>query len=281
MSLSTTPRLLALGLLGLALVTSSLPLALANRIEPAPGQQVAPPTLPQAAPAPVAGWQQGWHPDMPTLPQSALQLSSDSGSQRLPQGTLLKLKFLTQLHSSLSQTGEPFTAVLTDDVLGSYGKLLLPKGTTLRGRLSQVNSSRFFGRGGAIKVAFDHVVLPTGQQQQVDVTLSTLSDVVNNDGVLYTDPGLVAKLGQSLDDGGTLMQKMIRQGIDSGKEIGNGAGMILTVPVTAIGGAIAGAGVAAGKSAYSVVAKGEPVILSPEQIVVAQLGRDTVFPVAD
>lgn len=210
-----------------------------------------------------------------------VQLQTNSATQQLPEGTLLKLAFQNRLHSSITQPGEPFTAYLADDLRGTYGEVLLPKGTTLRGRVSSVQPSRFFSRGGAMTLTFDHVVLPSGLHQPLDLRLSTLSDVVNDAGVLYTDPGVAAKLSNSVNQGTELFYRWTRTGVETGKELGNGLGMLVTVPATAVGGAVAGTGVAAGKSVYSLVARGEAVVIEPGQIVVAELNQPTSFPVAD
>jgi hypothetical protein len=219
----------------------------------------------------------------PPPPQSSLQIVADSANQQLPAGTLLRLTFLNGLNSAISEVGEPFTAMLNSDLMGSRGELLLPKGTALRGRIDEVLPSRFFSRGGMISLAFDHVVLPTGQQLPITLQLSTdeQTGLVNKQGVLYTDPGVVSKLSNSVNQGTELFYKVAQVGFSSGKDIGNGWGQLVTVPVAAVGGAVAGAGVAAGKGAYSLVAKGADVTLAPDQQVLVRLSQPTTFPVAD
>lgn len=211
-------------------------------------------------------------------------LSIGSASQRLPAGTLMRIALQNTLDSRLSQPGEPFNATLVEDLVAPGGRLVLPKGTLLRGRLSTVEPSRFFSKGGLLGLGFDHVVLPNGQQQTVSLKLSGLNALSSSSlhpGQLYADPGIGPKIAQSLDDGATFIGKSVQVGMDWGKDIGNGAGRILTVPVAALGGVLGGGGLIVGKSVYSAVAKGNVVSLKPGDVLLVELAQPTTFPAAD
>lgn len=205
-------------------------------------------------------------------------LRSHFGSQQLPKGTLLKIRFLEKLDSRVTNAGEPFTGVLTEDLMAPGGRLILPQGTTFRGRVTEASRPRFFSKGGALDVEFDHVVLSSGQQVPVDVDLS-LTNARVVEGRFYADPGLGAKVANNLDKSADLIGSTIRAGADFGDSWGgNGLGKVVTVPVAAIGGGIAGAGMFTGKTVYSAVAPGEHVSITPDDLVLVELESDTAFP---
>lgn len=205
-------------------------------------------------------------------------LRSRSSSQRLPAGTLLKVRFLSVLDSRLSQADEPFTAVLIEDLYAPGAVLVLPKGSTLRGRVLKADRSKWFSKGGELAVNFDHVVLSNGLQQPVALRLSLANAKVTPNGAFNADPGLGRKVAEHFDEGSTLMQNITQSGVKAGKDLAGGAGMIVTVPVAAVGGALAGAGVFAGKSVYSTIAPGENVTIRPEDALLLELAEDTTFP---
>jgi hypothetical protein len=214
----------------------------------------------------------------PSTSNASSPLRSRSSSQRLPAGTLLKVRFLSELDSRLSQADEPFTAILVEDLYAPGAILVLPKGSTLRGRVAKSYRSKWFSKGGELAVNFDHVVLSNGLQQPIALRLSLANAKVTPNGAFNADPGLGRKVAEHFDEGSTLMQNVTQSGVKAGRDVAGGAGMIVTVPVAAVGGALAGAGVFAGKSIYSSIAPGENVTIRPEDALLLELSEDTTFP---
>ena len=216
----------------------------------------------------------------PSSTPAARSISVDSSTQRIPVGTLLKLRFTAGLDSRFAQSGDPFTATLVDDLSGQQGNLLLPRGTALRGRVMLAKRSQWFGRGGEIDLAFDHVVLPNGDLAPLPIKLSRFNPVVSKTGTLYADPGLVPKLNKAGEEGGETFYKWLNGGVDYGKELGDGLGLILTVPVAAVGGAVHGSAVTAGKGLSALVGKGDSVQLKPDDVLILELTQPVVLPVS-
>ena len=209
----------------------------------------------------------------------ALQIGSSA--RKVPAGTYLRVAFNTALDSRITETGETFTAALTDDFLyNDHGvsRVVLPAGTFVRGRIEKVQRPTFFSKGGAIFLGFDHVVLPSGEQLPLDLVLSPTNEDVNRQGALYSDPGIKHKLGQSVVEGQNTFGRIVDNGVKAGKDMADGLGQIVTVPLAAVGGAVAGTAVTAGKSVVSVVGKGDSMVIKPGDTVMIDFGGSFNIP---
>ncbi len=140
-----------------------------------------------------------------TPSSSSSVLKIESGSQKIPAGTMLTVAFNTTMDSRVSNVGDPFHAYLTEDftVKGDQAtrRVVLPAGTTVRGRIQEVKRPSFFSRGGAIFLSFDHVVVPSGELLPLTLNLSTENTLVNKQGALYTDPGIGKKVQKGVELG--------------------------------------------------------------------------------
>lgn len=208
-------------------------------------------------------------------PNTALTVGANS--QRIPAGTYLNVRFNTALDSKSSPPGQAFTATLLEDFLANQ-QVVLPAGTLVRGRLEEVRRPTFFSKGGALYLMFDHVVMPTGDLMPLDLKLSSQNTKVNAQGAVYQDPGIQKKLGQSVTKGVSTLKKITGEGVQSGKELGDGLGTIITVPVAAVGGALAGTAVTAGSSVVSLVGRGESAIIAPGDTVRIDFGNSFTLP---
>jgi hypothetical protein len=208
-------------------------------------------------------------------PSATSALKIGTGSQRVPAGTMLTIAFNTAMDSKVTNMGDVFTAYTTQDFtmpgLNGHRRLVLPSGTIIRGRVSDVKRPSFFSKGGSIALAFDHAMLPSGDLMPLSLNLSTDNTIVKQ-GVLYTDPGIGKKLGVSVEDGKKTFSNITEQGVQAGKQIAGGLGTIITVPAAAVGGALAGTAVTTGKTAVAIVGKGETVAIKPGDTVTIDFG---------
>ncbi|MEB3287898.1 MAG: hypothetical protein VKJ04_10385 [Vampirovibrionales bacterium] len=212
-------------------------------------------------------------------PQSELQfgqsantaLTVGANTQRIPAGTFLNVRFNTTMDSKITPAGEPFTATILEDFTANQ-QVILPVGTLVRGRVEQVKRPSFFSKGGSIFLTFDHVVLPTGDIMPLDLKLSTQNAQVTPQGGIYQDPGIPKKLGQSVNKGVGVFQKITESGIQTGKNTADGFGSIVTVPLAVVGGAIAGTAVTTGNTAVAIVGKGESAVIQPGDTVRIDFG---------
>lgn len=211
-------------------------------------------------------------------------LSIDTSTQKVPAGTMLTIAFQTPLDSRITRKGEPFTAILAEDFrtttkdgegANKQGRLILPAGSVVRGRVGEVHRGFLFSHGGAIQLAFDHIVAPNGSLLPLDLNLSTKNSIVNHKHELYTDPGIGRKVSKGVQDGLGVFEKIKEKGIAAGE---GSAKALVTVPVAMAAGALAGAGVTTGKAAVAVVGKGEAVVIQPGDTVTIDFGGSFDLP---
>lgn len=218
-----------------------------------------------------------------TPSSSSSVLKIESGTQKIPAGTMLTIAFNTTMDSRLSNVGDPFNAYLTQDftVKGDQAtrRVVLPAGTTVRGRIQEVKRPSFFSHGGAIFLTFDHLVVPSGELLPLTLNLSTENTQVNKQGALYTDPGIGKKVQKGVEAGKQTFENIANQGLATGKQIAGGLGTIVTVPATVVGGALAGTAVTTGKAAVAVVGKGDSVVIKPGDTVTIDFGGSFNLPV--
>ncbi|WP_373531829.1 hypothetical protein [Vampirovibrio sp.] len=229
------------------------------------------------APPPTA------QPSQPVMaPSSTSALKIQTGSQKVPAGTMLTIGFNTDMDSRTTNTGDAFNAYLTQDftVKGENAtrRVVLPAGTTVRGRVQEVKRPTFFSRGGAIYLSFDHVVVPSGELLPLTLNLSTENTLVNDQGALYADPGIGKKVQKGVDAGKQTFGNITDQGFSAGKQIAGGLGSLITVPAAVVGGALAGTAVTTGKAAVAVVGKGDSVIIKPGDTVTIDFGGSFNLP---
>lgn len=206
-------------------------------------------------------------PEDPTR-NTASFLTVQTGTQKVPAGTMLSITFNTLLDSRVTNVGDPFIVYLTDNFTsttpdGRYPKVILPSGTTIRGRVSKVTRPSFFSRGGSLFLAFDHIVLPSGELLPIRLNLSAANKIVNPKGAIYTDPGIGKKVQQGFHDGQDTFGRITDKGYKAGSSIAGGLGSIVTVPAAVVGGAIAGTAITGAKAATALVGKGDSAMINP------------------
>jgi len=221
---------------------------------------------------------------------SALKLGTLS--EKVPAGTMLPIVFNTAVDSSTTPTGKAFTAFLAEDFSKTSNpnepkQVILPKGTIVRGRVAEIKKSGLFSRGGAIVLDFDHVVLPSGDLLPLDLNLSANNDQVKRvksphetdaQFAYYTDPGISYKLKQGVSSGVNTFNDIKDKGIESGKQIAGGAGVIVTAPLAVVGGAAAGTAISTAKGVMALVGRGESAVIEPGDKVVIDFGGAFTIP---
>jgi len=94
----------------------------------------------------------------------------------IPAGTALKVKLETTLASFSNRVGDPFQGRVTEAV-ALNGKTVIPIGTTVQGRVTQVSEPRRIAGKPTIAIFPEAIVLPNGERYVLNATL------------VYTDAG--------------------------------------------------------------------------------------------
>lgn len=91
--------------------------------------------------------------------------------------------------------GEDFRARVIDDfyLTGDFRKLIVPKDSWIRGRVSYVKKPRLLSRTGKLGIRLDTLVTPLGDYVPLDADLTFQKGVVNQIGLLDPQTGFTDK----------------------------------------------------------------------------------------
>lgn len=146
----------------------------------------------------------------------------------LMEGATIRVRLMDRLSSSDSEKGEPFHGQVAYDVLQD-GKVLIPAGSGIEGRITAASSGHFGGHG-SLHLKPEAVILPDGSRYQLHAeTTGTTGTKTRMGSEGSINPGSRAK----------------KDGIEYGAVVGTGAvtGAVLGGPVGALTGSLIGAGV--------------------------------------
>ncbi len=95
----------------------------------------------------------------------------------VPAETEASVQLLSGLHTQVSRLDDPVKAELIRPIYVN-GRVALPRGTLLDGRVTQIRSAGRLGRAAEIGFRFETITLPDGQEQPVAAFLTGLDDAV-------------------------------------------------------------------------------------------------------
>lgn len=184
-----------------------------------------------ASPAPVAA--SALPSDMATGPAPTSDPDGDIvhpaplGPDEIGEGTMIRVRLLSDLSSSFSEKGEPFRSRVATDVL-SGNNVVIPAGSEISGQVVETSTGHFGGRG-SLMLKPDVVTLPDGQSFHLHAVVTgapATHTQVNSEGMITAD------------------SRKLRAGIEYGGAVGAGAvtGAYLGGPVGALAGSLVGAG---------------------------------------
>jgi hypothetical protein len=149
------------------------------------------------------------------------------GPNELPIGTMLKATLRQPISTGTTVAGTPFTAALSADI-SRNGVVLLPTGSLIYGRITQIHGGRTIGGPSAIRLQPDSVSLPDGTTYKLNAEVIDLDHFkashVNDEGTIVGDthPGTAAALG--VTTGAVVAGAMIGGGVGAVIGLGIGAG---------------------------------------------------------
>jgi len=176
-----------------------------------------------------------------------------------------------------SSRGTPFIATILSDIK-SNGNIILPSGTTLRGRVGNIERSRYFSRGASMGLDFDHIVTPTGRQIPMNAQINEFKYPVYQ-GNLAAGGNYWTAFQKNLNDGVDIASRATMWGINKGTSAPTKTALILTVPFGAVGGTIVGSAVFVGRSFSALYKKGQDVKIAPGDIMEIRLNNFIDIPV--
>jgi len=166
-------------------------------------------------------------------PNSGVVIDVPTGPNDLPIGTRIAAQMQTEISTKVTPAGTPFTAALISDVM-HQGRVLLPTGSIVHGRITQIHGGRRIGGASAIRLQPDTVSLPDGTTYRIDAEVSDLDHYqdsrVNREGtIVANNHGKTAAIVIGATTGTAVVAgAMLGGGVGAvvGLGIGAGAGVV-------------------------------------------------------
>jgi hypothetical protein len=141
-----------------------------------PGAEVAQPKTAVASPA---------SPSLSNDPDADIVTSVPTRPGELPEATIIRLTLDQEISTAESQVGADFSGRVSADIVSS-GKVVIPQGSQVLGKIVQVTEGHRFGSPATIRLRPDVVVLPDGSRYilRAQVIQTSTKSRVDGEGTL-------------------------------------------------------------------------------------------------
>jgi len=208
------------------------------------------------------------------------QVASSIGATP-PEGSLVHARLVTPLSSAIAQKGDAVEAVVSQPLFDG-SKLIVPRGSFLKGDVVQVASARRLNRNGQLRFVFHELVLPDGVDRKIDAVLSGVEAGKAENLKLDSEGGAQATSPKSryLQTGIAMGMAAVSLGGDEDAKVYNPAGNASNRMIGGAGGfklvgMVLGATVKSRAFGYSMGAYGAGMSVYTHFI---SRGREVVFP---
>ncbi len=187
-----------------------------------PAPKVTPPPVPTPEPEPEPEPEPLLAPvPIPELPDPVLAETPADAPAPLPTakaGTSFNVQVATNISSRINRPGDAVTGRVASDVTDENGQVIIPAGSLILGRISDLRQPDSQGRGGRIELTFNSIVV-NGESHPIDAVTQNLPVEVRDAG--RTGPSTATRAGTGAVIGGILGSIF---GGRKGTIIGAGAG---------------------------------------------------------
>jgi hypothetical protein len=167
-------------------------------------------------------------------PTSGVVMEPISGPNELPIATLLHAQLSETISTRETAAGTRFTAKLTADVM-KHGQVMIPAGSIISGRVTQLHSGRRVTGPAAIRLQPDIVKIPNGMAYELEADVIDLEHFqgahVNPEGTIIGDgnPKVTAATFGATTGSGALIGAAVGGGVGAvvGAGIGAGVGTVI------------------------------------------------------
>lgn len=94
--------------------------------------------------------------------------------------TVIRVQMNDELSSERANVGDTFSATVTDPIYSGRTEII-PRGSTVYGRVETVNRAQRKGKPGTIGVVFESIELPNGETRAINGSLISTEDLKNVD----------------------------------------------------------------------------------------------------
>jgi hypothetical protein len=167
-------------------------------------------------------------------PTSGVVMEVPSGPNELPIATMLHAQLAQTISTRETAAGTRFTAQLTADVM-KHGRVMIPVGSTISGRVTQLHSGRRVTGPAAIRLQPDIIKLPNGMAYELEADVIDLEHFkgahVNQEGTIIGNDATktTAATFGATTGGGALIGAAVGGGVGAvvGAGIGAGVGTVI------------------------------------------------------
>ena len=167
-----------------------------------------------------------------TLSVNAAPLKADVSSEHIPAGTVIAVKTSDALDSAKALEYDRFDVVTVADIVAGT-KMILPKGTVIRGSVRSVENKKMLSKDAAVYVKFDHLVSPSGTQIPVTLALHS-ADILTVSGGLGYGGNYASASKQNVKNAGKIITNMTKWGITTGDKAWNGWPKFVLTPISSV-----------------------------------------------
>lgn len=193
----------------------------------------------------------------------AAPFSGNAKTKRIPAGTVLSLKMLTPIDTSVNAIGNEFSAILiTDQKADDNDDVILPMGSIVRGSIKSIEPSKRLSKGAVLYLDFDHVVTPNGRQVPLSLTVTGRTDITF-DGGITTTKGYRDAWRKTC----TKSADITRRSVKWGEGVTDSGFKYVIVPVAAVGGAVGTTGFFVYDSVADAIRKGKDVKIQKNDVI--------------
>ena len=194
------------------------------------------------------------------LKANSAPLKADISSEHIPANTVIAVETIDSINSVTAKTYDRFDVkTLVDITAGS--KMILPKGTIIRGSISSVVPTKMLSRDAAVFIQFDHLVSPMGAQVPVSIALHS-TNKLTEDGGLGNGGNYCTESKQNVQNAGKIITTMTKWGIKTGEVAWNGWPKYVLTPISSIVSVPTSAIYLIGDQIVDIFKKGDNVILN-------------------
>ena len=161
-------------------------------------------------------------------PTSGVVMSVHTGPNELPIGTRLIAQLQTPISTKVTPVGTAFTAAIIADVM-HQGRVLLPTGSILHGRITQIHGGHRISGASAIRLQPDSVSRPDGSTYRID---AEVSDLVHFQDSHVNSEGVIVAKGHGKSTG-ILIGATTGTAVIAGAMLGGGVGAVAGLAVGA------------------------------------------------
>lgn len=193
----------------------------------------------------------------------AAPFNANAKTKRITAGTKFELKLMNPLSTASNLEGQEFQAILLTDQTQD-NDVILPMGSLIRGSIQKIVPAKKLSRGAILYLDFDHIVTPNGRQIPLSLSIVGRSDMTY-DGGIAASQGYKQAVRENWDKTVDITKTATEWGNETFEDFAGGWLRILTVPVSAIAGGLAGGFYSAGADVYALFARGKDVNLKTNE----------------